>query len=138
MGASFETGLVGGKMTNDYPRLILEELQKISSLLEVRKRKPKAKTESQFDLESVYKLYPRKEGKVAGLASLAANIKTPEDFKALTTAVKSYAFLVKTEKREKQYILLFSTFCNGRWKDYIPGTAHPVPANVDIRDFRLL
>lgn len=107
-------------MTIEYPRLILEELQKISSLLEVRKRKPQVKKTSEFDLESVYKLYPRKEGKVAGLAHLAANIKAPDDFEDLLKSVKAYAQLVKTEKREKKYILLFSTFCNGRWRDYLP------------------
>jgi hypothetical protein len=69
-----------------------------------------------FDLEALYKMYPRKEGKTRGLAKLHAQIKTQEDYDQLKQAIHNYTSgLISTEK---EFIKHFSTFANC-WRDYL-------------------
>lgn len=69
-------------------------------------------------LEFAYKIYPRKEGKLAGFKRLQKNIKTRDEIDQLVQAVKNYAELCKIEGREKCYIKMWSTFCTN-WQDYV-------------------
>ena len=71
-----------------------------------------------YDFELVYKLYPRKEGKLAGFKKLQKTIKNEEQYILLVQAVQNYAKLCQAEGRERQYIKMWSTFCNN-WQDYV-------------------
>lgn len=69
-------------------------------------------------LESVYKTYPRKEGKTKGLAKLKTQIKTPEDLEHLKAAVKNYRAKLESSGTETEFIKHFSTWV-GEWRDWI-------------------
>lgn len=71
-----------------------------------------------FNLEEIYKFYPRKEGKTAGMRILARDIKDRKDYEALKVAVENYTCLCRKNKTERKFIKLFGTFA-GCWRDYI-------------------
>ena len=66
--------------------------------------------------ESVWKLYPRKEGKSAISKSQKKKL-YKLGYEKLSKAIIKYADEVKG--RDKQYILMGSTFFNGRYEDYL-------------------
>ena len=68
-----------------------------------------------FDIESIYALYPKKEGKKKGMDRLKREIKTYEKFTQLETAVKNYNF--KCQDTDIQFIKQFSSFASC-WEDY--------------------
>lgn len=76
-----------------------------------------------FDFETLYKNYPRREGKTGGIKIAKREIKSPEDFEALSKAIDRYR-KVKSGS-EPQYILLFSTFM-GSWRDWLDPDAGKV------------
>lgn len=79
------------------------------------------------DFESIYKKYPRKEGKQKGIAACKAQIRFQEDYDLLSRAVDRYAEHVKKTATEPRYIKHFSTFM-GSWRDWLEpdtGTAQP-------------
>lgn len=72
-----------------------------------------------FDLESLYKKYPRKEGKKIGIERLSKQIKNEKDYELLSLAIDNYTKLCVKEKRiEKGFVKMFSTFASC-WQDYI-------------------
>ena len=73
---------------------------------------------SQADLESIYDLYPRHEGKTQGMKKAKREIKTLGDLSSLRSAVENYSAKIQSEGIEKKYIKQFSTFM-GCWKDYL-------------------
>ena len=81
------------------------------------KEKKEKNIYSPFDLEAIYALYPRKEGKKDGLKSLAKQIQTDEQYENLKLAVKNYADKVLNEGTEVKYQKYFSTFANC-WSEY--------------------
>lgn len=93
-------------------------LQEILEALKVRKQKRKT-FECLFDFEAAYKIYPRKEGKTAGMARLSQSIKTQEQYELFMLSVKRYKEKVERDKTEKKFMMMFSTFA-GRWQDYLP------------------
>lgn len=87
-----------------------------------------------FDIESVYQLYPKKQGKQKGLTAARKKIKTDADFLALTVAVETMAkaWAGKDTKFCPQWV----TFINQeRWRDdELPlPEAEAVGAQRDIR-----
>lgn len=74
-----------------------------------------------FDCGSLYDQYPRHEGKSPGMKTLKARIKSQSDYDSFAGAVRNYAAKVKAEGRPLDKVLLWSTFCNGRWQDYVDG-----------------
>lgn len=83
------------------------------------------------DLECVYKLYPRKEGKAKGLKKAREVIRTPADLEAFRSAVTNYAELMRREGRELRHVKAFDTFV-GCWVDYLDPavlTPPPMPGN---------
>lgn len=66
----------------------------------------------------IYSIYPRKEGKAAGMKKLMSLLNTPSAYAKISKAVSNYNNICVRERREPKYILLFSTFVNGRWQDY--------------------
>lgn len=70
------------------------------------------------DLESAYKLYPRKEGKSEGLERLAKQIKTHAHLAELKRAIANYAEQQRLDGTEPKYMKHFSTFVS-TWRDWI-------------------
>ena len=70
-------------------------------------------------LELAYKEYPNKTGKQSGLKKISKEIKTENDLKLFSQAVRNYAAKMRSEKTEKKFIKHFSTFCNEVWRDYV-------------------
>lgn len=68
-------------------------------------------------VEQIYSLYPRKEGKAAGFKKLAKM--SDDKLQQILIAVNNYNLKLKINSTPKQYTLLFSTFVNGRWEDYL-------------------
>lgn len=71
-----------------------------------------------LDFEEIYAHYPRRgEGKKAGMEKLKKSIKTRAEYERFCRAVMNYVALCNMERRDRQYIKHWSTFCNN-WEDY--------------------
>lgn len=99
-----------------------------------RKRKEEDKdikhSKSVFDFDSVYKTYPRKEGKAKGLALARTQIKTEADYQALARAIERYSKHVQDSGTEPKYIKHFSTFM-GSWRDWLDPETGTATAQKD-------
>lgn len=85
-----------------------------------------------FDFESLYRKYPRKEGKTGGLAKCKAQIKTSEDFYNLSLAIEHYAAHVIEKQTEAKFIKHFSTFMTS-WRDWLdPETGSAASTGFDV------
>lgn len=71
------------------------------------------------DLEAVYQLYPRKEGKKRGMALLRRAATSRARLGEVAQAVRNYADTVAG--KEADYIKHFDTFM-GCWEDYVDGS----------------
>jgi glycerol-3-phosphate O-acyltransferase len=71
----------------------------------------------ELDFEAIYKAYPRKEGKTAGMRALVVRVKDKETYDRVMLAAKNYALLCQLRATEPLFIKLFSTFVNN-WMDY--------------------
>lgn len=94
-----------------------------------RNLSPSRGRDAVFDFEGLYKLYPRKTGKAAGLEFCEKKIKTAEDYAALESAIKRFtAFHVKN-RTEDRYIPYFSSFMgeSNEWKDWLDPETGTVP-----------
>ena len=78
-----------------------------------------------LDFEPLYRKYPRREGKSKGLATCRVQIKTPEEYAALSLAIDNYAAKVERQATEKKFIKQFSTFMHC-WRDYLEPEDVPV------------
>lgn len=84
---------------------------------------------SEFDLESVYKKYPRKQGKQNGLKKLTREITTLAEFEDLNRAVDRFAAHHRARGTEPDFIPYFSTFVSS-WRDWLDpetGTTQAAP-----------
>lgn len=70
-----------------------------------------------LDFEAIYRIYPRKEGKSAGMKKLAIHVTDEETYNRVMNAAKNYAMLCKSRGTELRFIKLFVTFVNN-WMDY--------------------
>lgn len=88
-----------------------------------------------FDFESLYKKYPRKNGKSRGMKSCLKEIKTQAQFDALAFAIDCYVgYLEKNKIHDQKYIQMFSTFM-GSWRDWLDkdaGTSLIEPQNKGL------
>lgn len=71
-----------------------------------------------FDFESLYKKYPRKQGKGAGLKKCASQIKSQKDFDLLSTAIDNFSSYMRDSGRDIELIPYFSTFMTN-WRDWL-------------------
>lgn len=71
--------------------------------------------QSAFDLESIYRQYPRKQGRAKGLQILAKEIVSDQDYQDLQLAVSHYKGCDHVEGR---FVKLFSTFA-AEWRDWV-------------------
>lgn len=84
---------------------------------------------SVLDFESLYRKYPRKEGKQKGIAACKAQIKSPEDYAALSLAIDRYSAHLKTHGTETRFVKHFSTFM-GSWRDWLEADTGKVVAGA--------
>lgn len=75
-----------------------------------------------FDFESIYKEYPRKEGKTAGIRWLQSHVKTQKAYEDLTLAVDRYRRHCAAARTESQFIPHFSTWVK-RYPDWVTDEA---------------
>jgi hypothetical protein len=80
-----------------------------------------------FDLESVYRKYPRKKGKSPGLKKLKTDIKTPEDLQALEKAIVRYC---QSPDVLRGYVMNFDTFAR-QWRDWLDEDAGTSTVKAD-------
>ncbi len=74
----------------------------------------------QFEIEQIWKEYPRKEGKAIAFKKIPRILKeiTKEQ---LLQAIRNYKLDIQTKKIEQKYIKMGSTFFNGGYMDYLDG-----------------
>lgn len=83
-----------------------------------KKKRSRVFSASQEQLEKIYDIYPRKEGKKDGLAKLKKTIADPETYERVLGAVSNYAAKCRAERIVEQYQKHFSTWVNC-WEDYV-------------------
>lgn len=83
-----------------------------------------------LDFEGLYRTYPRREGKAAGMKKLRSTIKTEAEYLAFKGAMEAYIKLVKDRKSELQYIKQWVTFVNN-WTDYLEDHSTPPSSPLD-------
>jgi hypothetical protein len=93
-----------------------------------------------FDFDALYKIYPRKEGKSAGMKRARETITTQADFDSFATAVRNYSEKCRKEATEPRYIKHWSTFIGSRgvqpWRDYeVLEASETKPTNQPINLF---
>lgn len=95
---------------------------------ERKKNKEEKEKEEEKEFDILWKEYPRKEGKVKSLRFYQKYRKeyTEEQFKS---AIDNYKKKIEREKTEERYILLGSSFFNGRFIDYVNCAAPPAASS---------
>lgn len=99
-----------------------------------------AKTEprQRIDFDSLYKEYPRKEGKSRGMMICKAQVKTQEDFLLLKQAIFRYRAHIQKTATDPRFIKHFSSFMTS-WRDWLdPATGttdRPASVNPAKKDF---
>jgi len=84
-----------------------------------QKSKPKSKADYIPEwFEEVWRLYPRKEGKNA-ISKEAFKALSEAGKEAVASAIENYKRNLLENRTDKKYILMGSTFFNGRWEDYV-------------------
>ncbi|MEQ8172492.1 MAG: hypothetical protein ABRQ38_26655 [Candidatus Eremiobacterota bacterium] len=82
------------------------------------------KTSKQLEIEfesEIWPLYPRKEGRKDSLKYYQSHRKKGITKESFLTAIENYCRKITLQKTELKFILLGSTFFNGRFEDYING-----------------
>lgn len=69
-----------------------------------------------FDFEALYRRYPRKRGKAAGMKLCAKLIRTEADYAALRRAIDTYTH--ECAGKDAQYVMHWSRFLT-TWRDYL-------------------
>lgn len=101
---------------------------------------PSAKTDRarELNFDQIYQEYPRKRGKLRGLRICRAQIKTPEDYENLKTALARFLDNCKSTGVEKKFIPYFSTFMS-TWREWLdPETGQSVDFSVEKSKHRVL
>lgn len=105
--------------------IILDQINSSSEGGAGGNKKPEKPAPPKFDFESLYKAYPRHEGKDAGMRHIAAQIgDDPAKFPEFSKAVGHYAALMQRRKTEIKHMKLWSTFVGTSkteypWREYI-------------------
>ncbi len=74
------------------------------------------------ELEKIYEMYPRKEGKKRGFAKLKNQLKDQKSIDLFARAARRYREHLIKNKTETKYIKQFSTFA-GEWTDWLDDNA---------------
>lgn len=71
-----------------------------------------------FDLQGLFKLYPRQEKRTQSLQALARLIDSQEKFEAMKSAVENYSKHCAENKKQYRYQLAFPKFLE-EWRDWL-------------------
>lgn len=102
-------------------------------------KKPAARKRAEFDLESLYKKYPRKIGKQQGFKKADKDVTCQTTYEALEKAIDHFAEFHRDKGTEEQYIPHFSTFMTS-WRDWLDpetGTATVSAGGIDWSKIKL-
>jgi hypothetical protein len=86
-------------------------------------------------IEEIYELYPRKEGKAKGIEKLLAQITSERDIDSFRSAVKKYNKLC--QGKERNFIKHFSSFAEC-WQDYVDEEKEVIYQNEESLGYRAL
>lgn len=75
--------------------------------------------------ELLYSKYPRKEGKKTGIKKLKKLVQDEDKLAQFSRALENYSNHIKSNGISKEFTLMFSTFVNGRWEDYVDFMPEP-------------
>lgn len=89
------------------------------------------------ELEKVYEIYPRKEGKQRGMSIVRRDIRTPDDLDRVRSAISRYRDHIAKEGTEKRYVKHFSTFMSS-WRDWLDPETGTVEKIQKKRDYSFL
>lgn len=111
---------------------LLKELKKE---LEIHNKKIQ-KEKSNKDIEEIWRLYPRKEGKQKSIKNIPKILKKHSK-EELIRCIERY--VKETEGTDKKFILMGSTFFNGRYADYLDSNYNDIKPkevnrNIDYVD----
>lgn len=86
------------------------------------------KNNAEKDFETLWKLYPRKEGRTKAFNAYKKALKKGVTFETIKQGIEAYCKQIEANKTEKAYIKHGSTWFNGEcWNDeYISGNNKPV------------
>lgn len=87
-----------------------------------------------FDLEALYKNYPRKLGKTPGMKRLKRDVKSQKDYESLERAIYHYTESVKG--KDLQFVLYFSTFTS-QWKDWIEPPTDTQRFSINVKPIEI-
>lgn len=93
----------------------------IEEVKKIRREESKNIHAPEFDFESLYRKYPRKEGKQGGIKQCEAQIHTQADFEGLSQAIDRYAAHCR---KNDQIVKHFSSFLGSKrtgypWRDWL-------------------
>jgi hypothetical protein len=90
-----------------------------------------------LDFEKIYSIYPRKEGKRAGMLVCLKQIKTQDDYDRLQKAVEKYCAHLRANATEPRFVKHFGTFMNNwtDWVDPLAGQVRVPPPKNERRYF---
>lgn len=86
----------------------------------------------EFDLENLYKKYPRKLGKSLGMKKLKSQIKTHDDGVAVDAALAKFIEYHTAKGTETNFLPYFSTWVSS-WRDWID---HDVGSVVGLKEMQ--
>lgn len=109
-------GRYESKFPSNSSNKIKENKIKENKIKQKEKEVVVVKPTPKLDFESIYAVYPRKEGKKKGMEKLKREINSHEKFTQLQFAVNNYA--IKCKDTETRFIKLFSSFAS-TWEDYL-------------------
>ncbi len=73
---------------------------------------------SNSDIEELYKIYPRKQGKKRGVSKLVSHFKKkPDDYERVKISIQNYAHYIALNKIEMQFTKHFDSFVS-EWEDW--------------------
>ena len=118
--------------------LIEGTLTNVSSPTDVGGERKNRKNEYTPSFEAIWKVYPRKIGKLPAFKAFKTRLKQGESEEDLTRAVEGYIFATKGQ--EERYILHGETFFgpNEKWKDYLGGSAPVDSLSPDQKNVALI
>jgi hypothetical protein len=124
------TDTLRGRYADDTPTNATNERDERNETNEHMPDSAAAEPRRAFDFDALYKKYPRKDGKTKGIAVCRTQVKSPEDFAALSMAIDRYGEHCKRTISDPKYIKHFSTFMNS-WRDWLEADTGTAPKPLE-------
>lgn len=119
------------KLTNEQTN----EQQPINNKQELKNKKKS--NISPNDVEIVWSMYPRKEGKSSAFKTIPKLIEK-HGLDQIIRCVERYSAKLKSDNTDKKYILQGSTFFNGRYEDFLDSNYSEVGSKVSLKQVEVI